>query len=112
MKRSHLRALLTLFALTLLPAIASAQTAEIQVYDGGLADVGKFHLTLHQNFTIKGAKELAFPGGLISNHAYVGVPEWAYGVTKWIELGLYMPLYSVTKYYGSSLNGFKLRTLF
>jgi len=112
MKPCQIRALFILFALTLLPAIASAQTDEIQVYDGDLAEVGKFNLTLHQNFTVKGAKEPAFPGGLISNHAYVGVPEWAYGVTRWFELGLYMPLYSVTKDYGSSLNGFKLRTLF
>jgi len=40
------------------------------------------------------------------------VPEWAYGVTEWFELGLYVPLYSFTKDYGSSLNGFKIRTLF
>jgi hypothetical protein len=101
-----------LLALTLFPMIASAQTDEIQVYDGGLAEPGKFNLTLHQNFTPIGQKAPAFPGGLISNHAYVGVPEWAYGVNKWFELGLYMPLYSVTKDYGASLNGFKIRTLF
>jgi hypothetical protein len=112
MKTPRIRTLFILFAFSLLPAIASAQTDEIQVYDGALAEVGKFNLTWHQNFTLKGAKEPAFPGGLISNHAYVGVPEWAYGVTTWFELGLYMPLYSVTKDYGSSLNGFKLRTLF
>ena len=91
-----------LLALTLWPAIACAQTDEIQVYDGDLAEVGKFNLTWHQNFTPKGAKEPAFPGGLVSNHAYVGVPEWAYGVTKFFEVGLYMPLYSVTSNQGSS----------
>ena len=101
-----------LLAVMLLPAIASAQTDEIQVYNGELADVGKFNLTWHQNFTPKGAKEPSFPGGLVSNHAYVGVPEWAYGVTKFFELGLYMPLYSVTSNQGATLNGFKLRTLF
>jgi hypothetical protein len=92
--------------------VASAPKDEIQVYDGGMAEVGKFNLTWHQNFTPNGSKEPAFPDGLISNHAYVGVPEWAYGVKKWFELGLYMPLYSFTKDYGSSLNGFKIRTLF
>ena len=101
-----------LLALTLLPPIASAQTDEIQVYDGGLAETGKFNLTWHQNFTPKGATSSTYPGGLLSNHAYVGVPEWAYGVTRWFELGLYMPLYSFSPGYGSSLNGFKLRTLF
>src|SRR5215475_15313451 len=113
-----LRALCLLIALTLLPVlmllqqVPSAPTDEIQVYDGHLAEVGTFNLTWHQNFTPKGSVEPAFPGGLISNHAYVGVPEWAYGVTEWFELGLYMPLYSFTNDYGSSLNGFKIRTLF
>lgn len=107
-----MKRLAILLALTLVPVIASAQTDEIQVYDGGLADVGKFNLTLHQNFTPKGNPQPSFPNGLISNHAYVGVPEWAYGVTKFFELGLYMPLYSVTSNQGATLNGFKLRTLF
>ena len=101
-----------LLAVMLLPAIASAQTDEIQVYDGNLADVGKFNLTWHQNFTPKGLTSPSFPGAIISNHAYVGVPEWAYGVAKFFELGLYMPLYSVSTNQGATLNGFKLRTLF
>jgi hypothetical protein len=101
-----------LLALMLLPAIASAQTDEIQVYDGNLADVGKFNLTWHQNFTPKGATSPSFPGGIVSNHAYVGVSEWAYGVAKFFELGLYMPLYSVSSNQGATLNGFKVRMLF
>ena len=88
----HVRTLFILFALTLLPALAGAQTDEIQVYDGGLADVGKFNLTWHHNFTPIGQKEPAFPGALISDKAFIGVPEWAYGITKWFEMGLYMPL--------------------
>jgi hypothetical protein len=112
------RTLCLLFALTLLPVIASAQTDgnrvtdEIQVYDGHLAPPGIFNLTWHQNFTPIGSTTPGFPEGLVSNHAYVGVPEWARGVTEWFELGLYMPLYSFTTNHGSSLNGFKIRTLF
>jgi hypothetical protein len=106
------RALGVCLALTLFPAITLAQTDEIQVYNGDLAPTGKFNLTWHQNYTPIGLKTPAFPGGLISNHAYIGVPEWAYGVTKWFELGLYLPLYSFTTNHGSSLNGFKIRTLF
>lgn len=98
--------------LLLIPAAASAQTDEIQVYDASLAPVGKFNLTWHQNYTPIGQKTPAFPGGLVSNHAYVGVPEWAYGTKRWLELGLYLPLYSVTTNQGGTLNGFKLRTLF
>jgi hypothetical protein len=96
----------------MVPAVASAQTDEIQVYDGVLAEPGKFNLTWHHNFTPIGQEQPAFPGGLVSDKAFIGVPEWAYGVTKWFEVGLYLPLYSITKNRGATLNGFKLRTLF
>ena len=101
-----------LVALATLPRAGTAQADEIQVYDGGLASVGTFNLTLHNNYTPSGIRSPAFPGAVISNHAWVGVPEWAYGVTDWFEAGVYMPLYSVEKGLGETLNGFKLRTLF
>ena len=82
------------------------------MYDGGLAPVGVFNLTVHNNFTPKGVKEPAFPGAVISDKSLNGVPEWAYGVTNWFEAGLYLPLYSIDKNQGALLNGFKLRTLF
>ena len=41
-------------ALLAAPALAFAQTDEIQVYDGGLAPVGVFNLTVHNNFTPRG----------------------------------------------------------
>ena len=44
MRKLFIPTLLFLSSLTLFPAITSAQTDEIQVYDGGLADVGKFNL--------------------------------------------------------------------
>ena len=101
-----------LLALTLLPAIASAQTDEIQVYDASIAERGVFNLTLHNNFTPDGVKTPAFPGGLIPDKSLNGVPEWAYGATDWLELGLYMPLYSVSKDRGATINGGKIRLLF
>jgi hypothetical protein len=91
---------------------AMAQTDEIQVYDGGLADVGVFNLTWHNNFTPKGSKTPGFPGGLANNRNLNGVTEWAYGVTDWFEAGLYLPLYSVSATRGPSINGGKLRALF
>jgi len=94
------------------PRPAWAQGDEIQVYDGGLAPVGVFNLTLHNNFTPDGVKDPAFPGAIVSNKSLNGVPEWAYGVTNWFEAGLYMPLYSVDRAQGAVLDGFKLRTLF
>src|SRR5262249_6396947 len=103
-----------LFLLTFLVGsiAAFAQEDEIQVYDAAIADQGKFNLTWHNNFTPVGLKVPAFPGGVITDKTLNGVPEWAYGVTKWFEAGLYMPLYSITKDNGAKLNGFKLRTLF
>src|SRR5689334_5310835 len=105
---------LAVFTLIMLavPRAALAQGDEIQVYDGGLAPVGVFNLTLHNNFTPNGVKEPAFPGAIISDKSLNGVPEWAYGVTNWFEAGLYMPLYSIDKNQGAVLDGFKLRTLF
>jgi len=98
--------------LVAVPISALAQTDEIQVYDGAIAEKGKFNLMVHNNFTPKGQKEPAFPGGLVSNHALVGVAEWAYGVTDWFEQGLYLPLYTHSANQGGTYNGFKLRWLF
>jgi hypothetical protein len=94
------------------PAPAFAQTDEIQVYDGGLASPGVFNLTLHNNFTPNGLRTPAFPGAVTANHSLNGVPEWAYGVNKWFEAGLYLPLYSRDENQGWGLDGFKLRALF
>jgi len=95
-----------------LPGIASAQTDEIQVYDGGLADPGVFNLTLHTNFTPSGSVTPAFPGAVEADHSLNGVPEWAYGVTSWFEAGLYLPLYTRDRVAGWGLDGMKLRALF
>ena len=94
------------------PGLAFAQADEIQVYDGGLAPVGTFNLTWHNNYTPNGVNTPAFPGGVTPNKSLNGVPEWALGVTKWFEAGLYLPLYSYDESNGWGLDGFKLRTLF
>ncbi len=91
---------------------ARAQTDEIQVYNAEIAAPGVFNLTLHDNYTPNGRSLPEFPGGIIPEHALNGVPEWAYGVTDWLEAGLYMPLYSLSGNGSLTYNGFKLRTLF
>lgn len=81
-----------------LPAQAVfAQTDEIQVYNGEIDEVGQASLTLHNNYTPIGRKEAEFPGGIVPQGSYNGVAEWAYGVTGWLEAGLYLPLYSITR---------------
>ena len=40
------------------------------------------------------------------------MPEWAYGVTDWLKLGAYLPLYTLTNQGRLEFDGGKLRTLF
>jgi hypothetical protein len=104
--------IVALVALLAVPATVRAQADEIQVYDGGLAPVGTFNLTWHNNFTPRGLSTPAFPGAVVADRSFNGVTEWALGVTPWFEAGLYLPLYSRDKNSGFGIDGFKLRTLF
>jgi hypothetical protein len=85
-------------------------TDEIQVYNAGIAAVGQFTIQQHLNYIPLGLKDQPFPGGLVSNHSINGSPEFAYGVTEWWEVGLYLPFAIQDQQFLS--NGFKLRTLF
>jgi hypothetical protein len=85
-------------------------TDEIQVYDAGIAAVGQFTIQQHLNYVAGGQTNPPFPGGLASNHSLNGTPEFAYGVTDWWEIGLYLP-FSITNQQFYS-DAFKLRTLF
>jgi hypothetical protein len=91
---------------------SSAQTDEIQVYDGQIAAPGVLNLTWHNNYTTSGSQTPAFPGGIAPDKSLNGVAEWAYGVAPWFEAGLYLPLYSLTRTNKPLYNGFKLRALF
>jgi hypothetical protein len=64
-----------------------------------------------QRFRFTGIPTPAYPGALISNHALNGTPEFAYGVTPWLELGLYVP-WAVNGEGQFLSNNIKLRTLF
>jgi hypothetical protein len=94
--------------------LALAQPAkavdEIQVYNAGIAAVGQFTIQQHLNDVALGLKEPPFPGGLVSNHSLNGTPEFAYGVTDWWEVGLYLPFAIQDQKFFS--DAFKLRTLF
>jgi len=110
--RAGIRSVVALAVLLAIPTFASAQTDEIQVYDGDLAPAGVFNLTVHSNFTPRGVSTPAFPGAVIADRSFNGVPEWALGVTPWFEAGLYLPLYSRDKDAGWGIDGVKLRALF
>lgn len=110
--RSTTNSILSLLALIAASNVAHAQTDEIQVYDGSLAERRVFTLVLHNNFIPIGIKTPAFPGGLAPDKTFSGVAEWAYGVTTWFEAGLYLPLYSISPAQGPKINGGKIRLLF
>jgi hypothetical protein len=88
------RSALSLFAASSLcllgPRLAHA-VDEIQVYNAEIAEVGQFTVQQHLNYTINGRNYPDFPGGLVPNHALNGTPKFAYGVTPWLDLGLYIP---------------------
>ena len=50
------------------------------------------------------------PGGFASNHALQGTPELAYGITKWWEIGFYLPF--AINGDGVLSDGAKIRNLF
>jgi len=83
---------------------------EIQVYNAGIAAPGQFTIQQHLNYVALGLKDPPFPGGLVSNRSINGTPEFAYGVTEWWEVGLYLPFAIQDRQFLS--DSFKLRTLF
>lgn len=83
---------------------------EIQVYNAGIAAPGQLTIQQHLNYVAIGQKDPPFPGGIPSNRSLNGTPEFAYGMTDWWELGLYLP-FSIQDHRFYS-DAFKLRTLF
>jgi hypothetical protein len=102
--------LLASAAFSVVPGHPAKATDEIQVYNAGIAATGQFTIQQHLNYIPLGVKDPPFPGGLISNNSINGTPEFAYGVTDWWEVGLYLPFAIKDQQFLS--NAFKLRTLF
>jgi len=85
-------------------------TDEIQVYNAAIAAVGQLTYQQHLNYIPLGLTNPPCPGGLVSNHSLNGTPEFAYGMTDWWELGLYLPFSVENQQFLS--DAFKVRTLF
>ncbi len=84
---------------------------EIQVYNASIAEVGQWTYEQHLNFAAIGQTVPEFPGGFTSNHSLQGTPEFAYGLTKWWEVGFYLP-FAVSGTGEFLSNGAKIRNLF
>jgi hypothetical protein len=96
--------------LSVAPGQRAKATDEIQIYNAAIAAPGQFAIQNHLNYVALGLKDPPFPGGIVSNHSLAGTPEFAYGVTDWWELGLYLPFAIQDQQFLSDT--VKLRTLF
>jgi hypothetical protein len=83
---------------------------EIQVYNAEIANVGQWTIQQHLNYAFVGQSQPEVPGGFASNHALQGSPELAYGITKWWEIGFYVPF--AVNGDGILSDGAKIRNLF
>ena len=82
-----------LIVVTDLPtAVRAAQQDEIQVYTYDMAKPGDYGLELHLNTTPSGRTSPDYPGEITNNHGFRFTPEFSYGLTRDVELGLYLPL--------------------
>jgi hypothetical protein len=69
---------------------AAAAPEEIQVYLDDMSDPGQFGVDLHNNDVLSGANAPSYPGEQPPDHVYRFTPEFYYGLSKQVELGLYL----------------------
>jgi hypothetical protein len=86
-----LLAVALLGTLAVSPARAALQD-ELQVYDDGINEPGEFGVELHVNTTPRGIATPSYPGEKISLHGWRFTPEFSWGWTRTVELGLYVPV--------------------
>ena len=88
---------------------ALAADEEIQVYVDDLLKPGEIGLDLHLNDVLRGRRaNLDYAGQQTSLDRVRITPEWAYGLTPTVELGLYLPLLAVADGHGE-IGGAKAR---
>jgi hypothetical protein len=93
--------------LALLSAACIAAPEEIQVYLDDMTEPGHFGTDLHNNFVISGSSTADYPGATPPQHVYRFTPEFYYGASNTLELGLYLLTTTapglVTQYEGEKL---------
>ncbi len=104
--------LLALAVGTALARPALAADEEIQVYMDDMDRPGQFGLDLHNNYVLSGDPGLDYAGEQSSLHRYRLTPEWSYGLTKDVELGLYLPLTTLDSQGRFEADGVKGRVKF
>ncbi|HEV2331687.1 MAG TPA: hypothetical protein VGV16_00870 [Gammaproteobacteria bacterium] len=81
-----------LAALLLLSASSATRAApeEIQVYLDDLVGTGNFGTDVHNNYVVSGSSTPDYPGAEAPEHVYRLTPEFYYGLSDTLELGLYV----------------------
>jgi hypothetical protein len=101
----------SLLAASLLLAAAPARTApeEIQVYLDDLNAPGRFGLDVHTNLVATGETLGDYAGEQQSRHRLRITPEFALGLSRYLEAGLYLPLTTIDGRGRIGLDGAKVR---
>ncbi|MBS0336526.1 MAG: hypothetical protein JSS40_06890 [Proteobacteria bacterium] len=109
MKAVHAASLCAALLLALLAATpaTAALPDEIQVYTDDITKPGEFGLELHVNTTPRGRSTPDFPGEVTPAHGLRVTPEFSWGLTRTLDVGLYMPYVrdaqGVTRFSGPKL---------
>src|SRR5947209_7366625 len=99
---------LCIYGACMLSATAMAAEDEIQVYMDDLTKPGHFGMDLHNNYVASGKRTPDYPGANPAAHTYRFTPEFYYGLTPTMELGLYL-LTTQAPGTGPNYDGQKLR---
>ena len=70
--------------------VAIAAPEEIQVYMDDMSEPGQFGTDVHNNFVISGSGTPDYTGAQPPAHVYRLTPEFYYGISDTLELGLYV----------------------
>jgi hypothetical protein len=89
-------------------APATAAPEEIQVYLDDMSAPGQFGVDVHNNYVFSGATAPSYPGEQPPSHVFRLTPEFYYGLSDTVELGLYV-LTSHAPNAGAKVDGGKVR---
>lgn len=85
---------------------------EIQVYADDMLEPGEYGVEVHSNYVADGPTRSSYSGELPSNKVLQVTPEFAYGITKNLELGMYFPPMALTPNGKLYENGIRFRLKF
>jgi hypothetical protein len=86
-----------------------AAPEEIQVYENDLDRPGQFGLDVHTNYVLSNHAPADYSGEQSADHRLRITPEFSYGLTSAVELGLYLPLAELDRNGHFTVDGAKAR---